>query len=55
MGNRDPSLNSYGLYDAANPTRSYVGSNTTLAIQAGTSPAFGRRILCVRGGGRTVG
>jgi hypothetical protein len=25
------------------------------AIQAGTSPAFGRRILCVRGGGRTVG
>jgi hypothetical protein len=24
----NPSLNSYGLYDAANPTRSYVGSNT---------------------------
>jgi hypothetical protein len=23
-----PLLNSYGLYDAANPTRSYVGSNT---------------------------
>jgi hypothetical protein len=24
----DPTLNSYGLYDAANPTRSYVGSST---------------------------
>jgi hypothetical protein len=24
-----PWLNSYGLYDASNPTRSYVGSNTT--------------------------
>jgi len=24
----NPQLNSYGLYDAANPTRSYVGSNT---------------------------
>jgi hypothetical protein len=50
-----PLLNSYGLYDAANPTRSYVGSSTGFAIQAGTSPAFGRRILCVRGCGRTVG
>jgi hypothetical protein len=51
----NPSLNSYGLYDAANPTRSYVGSNTAIAIQAGTSPAFGRRILCVRDFERTVG